>query len=110
MEEIKRLLETAQRQRNSARWAIALALGLQRGTGLRWPDIDQMAWALTARRSRLRVYHADRPTTEPPHRSPRVETAAGPPRRGRASVTRRAAHRRQLGPGLMTLATEMVRS
>ena len=56
VEEIKRLLEAAQTQRNSARWAIALALGLRQGEvlGLQWPDIDQAACALTVRRSRLR--------------------------------------------------------
>jgi integrase len=56
VDEIKRLLETAQKQRNSARWAIALALGLRQGEvlGLRWSDIDLVTCALTVRRSRLR--------------------------------------------------------
>jgi integrase len=56
VEEVKRLMETAQKQRNSARWAIALALGMRQGEvlGLRWPDIDEVACALTVRRSRLR--------------------------------------------------------
>jgi len=56
VEDIKRLLEAAQTQRNSARWAIALALGLRQGEalGLRWSDIDEGACALTVRRSRLR--------------------------------------------------------
>jgi len=54
--EIKRLLHAAQTQRNSARWAIALALGLRQGEvlGLRWSDIDQATCALTVRRNRLR--------------------------------------------------------
>lgn len=34
VEDIKRLLEAAQTQRNSARWAIALALGLRQGEAL----------------------------------------------------------------------------
>jgi integrase len=56
VEEIKRILEAAQTQRNSTRWAIALALGLRQGEalGLRWPDIDEAARALTVRRNRLR--------------------------------------------------------
>jgi integrase len=56
VDEIKRLLEAAQTQRNSARWAIALAVGLRQGEalGLRWPDIDEAACALTVRRNRLR--------------------------------------------------------
>lgn len=56
VDEVKCLMETAQKQRNSARWAIALALGMRQGEvlGLRWPDIDDVACALTVRRSRLR--------------------------------------------------------
>jgi integrase len=56
VDEVKRLLETAQTQRNSARWAIALALGMRQGEvlGLRWPDIDLATCTLTVRRSRLR--------------------------------------------------------
>jgi integrase len=56
VDEIKRLLEAAQTRRNSARWAIALALGLRQGEalGLRWSDIDEAARALTVRRNRLR--------------------------------------------------------
>ncbi|MBV8539398.1 MAG: tyrosine-type recombinase/integrase [Pseudonocardiales bacterium] len=54
--EVKRLMETAQKQRNSARWAIAPALGMRQDEvlGLRWPDMDEVACALTTRRSRLR--------------------------------------------------------
>lgn len=56
VDEIKRLLEIAHKQRNSARWAIALALGLRQGEvlGLRWSDIDLATYTLTVRRSRLR--------------------------------------------------------
>jgi integrase len=56
VDEIKRLLDASQTRRNSARWAIALALGLRQGEalGLRWSDIDEATCALTVRRNRLR--------------------------------------------------------
>jgi integrase len=56
VDEVKRLLETAQTQRNSARWAIALAFGMRQGEvlRLRWPDIDLATCTLTVRRSLLR--------------------------------------------------------
>ena len=42
IEEIQRLLDVAGGRRNSARWALALALGLRQGEalGLRWEDVD----------------------------------------------------------------------
>jgi integrase len=54
--EVKRILDTAQQRRNSARWAIALALGLRQGEalGLQWTDIDLDEGTLLVRRSRLR--------------------------------------------------------
>lgn len=54
--EVKRILEIAQQRRNSARWAIALALGLRQGEalGLQWTDIDLDEGTLLVRRSRLR--------------------------------------------------------
>jgi len=56
VDEVKRLLETALEKRNSARWAIALALGLRQGEvlGLMWSDVDIDAGTLIVRRSRLR--------------------------------------------------------
>jgi integrase len=56
VEEIKTLLETALQKRNSARWAVALALGLRQGEalGLMWSDVDLDAGTLIVRRSRLR--------------------------------------------------------
>jgi integrase len=56
VDEVKRLLEAAQERRNSARWAIALALGLRQGEalGLRWTDVDLDVGTLNVRRSRLR--------------------------------------------------------
>ena len=54
--QVKNILEAAQQKRNSARWAIALALGLRQGEalGLQWTDIDLDDWTLIVRRSRLR--------------------------------------------------------
>lgn len=54
--QVKNLLEAAQQERNSARWAIALALGLRQGEalGLQWTDIDLDDCTLIVRRSRLR--------------------------------------------------------
>ncbi len=54
--QVKSLLEAAQQQRNTARWAIALALGLRQGEalGLQWSDIDLDEGTLIVRRSRLR--------------------------------------------------------
>lgn len=55
--QVKSLLDAAQQRRNSARWAIALALGLRQGEalGLQWSDIDlDEGKTLIVRRSRLR--------------------------------------------------------
>lgn len=50
------LLLEASRLRNSARWVVALALGLRQGEalGLQWEDVDLDAGYLRIRRSRLR--------------------------------------------------------
>lgn len=54
--EIQHLLEEALKGRNSARWAIALALGLRQGEalGLRWTDVDLDTGTLRVRRNRVR--------------------------------------------------------
>lgn len=54
--DVKRILEAAQQRRNSARWAVALALGLRQGEalGLQWSDIALDEGTLLVRRSRLR--------------------------------------------------------
>jgi integrase len=56
IDEVQRLLATAQTRRNRARWAIALALGLRQGEALalRWADIDLEAKSLRGRATRLR--------------------------------------------------------
>lgn len=50
IEEVQRLLTTAARNRNSARWALALALGLRQGEalGLKWADVDLATGRLTS--------------------------------------------------------------
>jgi integrase len=57
VEEVRRILEAAGKTRTSARWAIALALGLRQGEalGLRWPDLDLDEGTLVVRRSRQRA-------------------------------------------------------
>ncbi|GAA1029925.1 site-specific integrase [Virgisporangium ochraceum] len=56
VKEVGRLLAEAGQRRNSARWAIALALGLRQGEalGLKWSDIDLETGTLVVRRARLR--------------------------------------------------------
>ncbi|OEJ39777.1 integrase [Streptomyces agglomeratus] len=56
IEEVQRLLSEASKHRNSARWSIALALGLRQGEalGLRWSDVDLKAGILRVRKNRLR--------------------------------------------------------
>ena len=56
VEEVRRLFTTAARSRNSARWAVALALGLRQGEalGLKWADVDLAAGRLSIRRNRQR--------------------------------------------------------
>lgn len=56
VEEVQRLLLEANKRRNSARWMLALALGLRQGEtlGLRWSDVDLDNEYLKLRRNRLR--------------------------------------------------------
>lgn len=58
--EVQRLLKAADQHRNSARWAVALALGLRQGEvlGLKWEDIDLDGGFLMVRRSRHRPQYA----------------------------------------------------
>ncbi|MFJ3758915.1 tyrosine-type recombinase/integrase [Streptomyces sp. NPDC090080] len=60
VEEVQRLLRTADGRRNSARWAVALALGLRQGEalGLKWADVDLERGVLMVRRSRRRPRYA----------------------------------------------------
>ncbi|QYX78982.1 site-specific integrase [Streptomyces akebiae] len=56
VEEVQRLLLEAGKQRNTARWVIALALGLRQGEvlGLKWEDVDFANGVILVRRGRLR--------------------------------------------------------
>ncbi|MFD3615946.1 tyrosine-type recombinase/integrase [Streptomyces sp. NPDC058676] len=58
--EVQRLLRAADNRRNSARWAVALALGLRQGEalGLKWADVDLERGVLMVRRSRRRPRYA----------------------------------------------------
>ncbi|WP_030180407.1 tyrosine-type recombinase/integrase [Streptomyces sp. NRRL S-813] len=60
VEEVQRLLRAADDRRNSARWAVALALGLRQGEalGLKWADVDLDRGVLMVRRSRRRPRYA----------------------------------------------------
>ncbi|MGX1270280.1 tyrosine-type recombinase/integrase [Streptomyces phaeoluteigriseus] len=60
VQEVQRLLKAADRHRNSARWAVALALGLRQGEvlGLKWEDVDLEGGFLVVRRSRHRPQYA----------------------------------------------------
>lgn len=56
VEEVQRLLAEADKHRNTARWVIALALGLRQGEvlGIQWADVDFEAGVILVRRGRLR--------------------------------------------------------
>jgi integrase len=56
LEEVQKILAAAANRRNSARWAIALVLGLRQGEvlGLKWADLDLDAATLRVRENRLR--------------------------------------------------------
>src|SRR6266508_1228949 len=54
--DVQRILTEAKKHRNSARWAVALALGLRQGEtlGLMWTDVDLDRGVLRVRRGRVR--------------------------------------------------------
>lgn len=56
LDEVQRLLAEATKVRNTARWVIALALGLRQGEvlGLKWEDVDFEVGVILVRRGRLR--------------------------------------------------------
>lgn len=97
VEEVQRLLLAASKRRNSARWAIALALGLRQGEalGLKWDDVDLDSGTLTVRRARQRPkwkHGCTKPCGRKfgghcPDRQPlRTETADTKSRAGRRSI------------------------
>lgn len=59
-EEVQSILLAASKRRNTARWVIALALGLRQGEvlGLQWADIDLDGGVIRVRRGRLRPKYA----------------------------------------------------
>jgi len=92
-----RILTEADKGRNSARWAVALALGLRQGEalGLKWSDINLSAGTLIVRRNRLRPrwnHGCSKPCDRKfaghcPERAPaRDETAATKSRAGRRGM------------------------
>lgn len=60
IEEVQSLLVEAAKLRNSARWVVALALGLRQGEalGLHWEDVDLTAGYVRIRKNRLRPKYA----------------------------------------------------
>ncbi|MBP2345064.1 tyrosine-type recombinase/integrase [Streptomyces virginiae] len=56
VEEVQRLLAEAAKHRNTARWVIALALGLRQGEvlGMQWDDVNFELGVIRVRRGRLR--------------------------------------------------------
>ena len=60
LDEVRRLLSSIEKRRSSARWAIALSLGLRQGEvlGLQWKDVDLDEGVIRVRRSRLRPKYA----------------------------------------------------
>ncbi|MER7235147.1 site-specific integrase [Streptomyces olivaceus] len=96
VDEVQRLLKAAGQRRNSARWAVALALGLRQGEvlGLKWEDIDLDGGFLVVRRSRHRAQYAHGCTDPcgrkagycPQRRRSNPETATTKSRAGRRAV------------------------
>lgn len=96
IEEVQRLLTAAARNRNSARWALALALGLRQGEalGLKWSDVDLTTGRLTIRRNRVRPHWEHgcsgtcgrKPGHCPERVNTRPDTAETKSRAGRRSV------------------------
>ncbi|WP_393081047.1 tyrosine-type recombinase/integrase [Streptomyces sp. LN704] len=60
IEEVQSVLVEASKLRNSARWVVALALGLRQGEalGLHWEDVDLGAGYIRIRKNRLRPKYA----------------------------------------------------
>jgi len=60
IDEVRRILEAASGSRNSARWAVALALGLRQGEALalRWADVDLDQGMMRIRATRVRPTYA----------------------------------------------------
>ncbi|MET7694152.1 site-specific integrase [Streptomyces sp. NPDC005483] len=72
IEEVQSLLLEAARLRNSARWVVALAIGLRQGEALalQWEDVDLDAGYVRIRRNRLRPRYRHGCDGEPCGRKP----------------------------------------
>ena len=96
--EVQQILEQTGQRRNSARWAIALALGLRQGEalGLKWEHLDLDRRTLRVRRNRLRPKYSHGCGGKPCGKK-----AGYCPQRGRANEdtddTKSAAGRRVMG-------------
>jgi integrase len=99
VEEVKRLLETALDQRNGARWAVALALGLRQGEtlGLKWDDVDFELATLRVRRNRVRPKYEHGCTGSPCGRKYAGHCPARVPIRPATDDTKSRAGRRLIG-------------
>ncbi|MFJ4845438.1 tyrosine-type recombinase/integrase [Streptomyces sp. NPDC088733] len=96
VQEVQRLLRAASQHRNSARWAVALALGLRQGEvlGLKWQDVELEGGFLVVRRSRHRPQYAHGCTEPcgrkagycPQRRRSNPETSSTKSRAGRRAV------------------------
>ena len=97
VDEIKAILAEADKHRNAARWAIALALGLRQGEalGLKWSDIDMKTGVLRVRRSLNRPKYKHGCDDDPCGRKPgfcpkrqkaRPDTAPTKSRAGRRTI------------------------
>lgn len=94
--EIRRLLDAAAGRRNSARWALALALGLRQGEalGLKWDDVDLGKGTIRIRRGRLRPKYGHgcggtcgrKPGYCPRRRNTRPDTGDVKSRAGRRTI------------------------
>lgn len=87
--EVQAILRAAVSRRNSARWAVALALGLRQGEalGLKWSDVDLDNGALTVRRALLRPKWRHGAPEDAARSMPRPGERT--PGRGRYQVARR---------------------
>lgn len=80
LEECRRILLAAAELPNSARWSVALALGLRQGEalGLQWADIDFDAHQMTIRRQLQRPnWHHGCGDPEPDHRPSQCPSRTG---------------------------------
>jgi len=96
VDEIKAILIEANKHRNSARWAIALALGLRQGEalGLKWADLDMKTGVMRVRRSLNRPKYKHgcedpcgrKPGFCPKRQKARPDTAPTKSRAGRRTI------------------------